>query len=503
MGGKRGARNASVIMSGFLPFHQTLLRRLAALLAPSKDAFVVGGAIRDLLLSRQPLEDLDLALPGGALQTAEALAIHTGGRYVCLDAERGAGRVVLRSEGRVAQVDLTEFRGPSLEADLRARDFTINALAVSLSGLVEEGAVEVVDPTGGLSDLARRRLRLAGPASFAEDPLRTLRAVRLAGELGFSLDPGVRRAARAVAPRLGEVAPERIRTELAGILALPRTGPALRELDRLDLLASILPERSPMKSAIQPAPHRFTVWEHSLRAVEAADRVLADLEALAPYQAALTAHLSEPLGDSLTRREVLKLAALLHDVAKPETRQRIGGRIRFIGHDKVGAERARAIALRLRLSSAATAVLVQLVRHHLRAMHLGQLPEVSRRARYRFFRDLGAEVLDLFLLALADAAAVRGVSPRAVWRGAMGRLVAGLMVGWEEDCRQATRPPLLRGEDVMAAFGLPSGPEVGRLLAMAREAQDLELVRTREEALDYLASRSDTPHPLPQGDRAG
>lgn len=502
MGSRKAVRHAAVVLSDFPPLHQTLLRNLAALVAPSKDAFVVGGAIRDLLLSRHPPEDLDLAVPAGALQTAETLAIWTGGRYVCLDAERGAARVVLRLEDRVAQVDLTEFRGPSIEGDLRGRDLTINALAVPLPRLVEEGSAGVVDPTGGLADLARRRLRLAGPASFAEDPVRALRAIRLAGEVGFSLDPGVRRAARAVQSRLGEVAPERIRAELAGVLALPRTGAALRELDRLGLLTSILPESGPMKSATQPAPHRFTVWEHSLRAVEAADRILADLGALTPYQQELAAHMSEPLGDSLTRREVLKLAILLHDVAKPETHQRVEGRIRFIGHDKVGAEKARAIAQRLRLSNAATTVLVQLVRHHLRPMHLGQLPEVSRRARYRFFRDLGAEVLDLFLLTLADAAAVRGASPRVVWRGALGRLVADLMAGWEEDRQQASTPPLLRGEDVMVAFGLASGPEVGRLLAMAREAQDLGVVSTREEALALLTSHADANHPLAQGERA-
>jgi hypothetical protein len=119
-------------------------------------------------------------------------------------------------------------------------------------------------------------------------------------------------------------------------------------------------------------------------------------------------------------------------------------------------------------------------------MHLGQVAEITRRARYRFFRDLGDEACDLLLLALADAAAVRGDSPLAVWRGPAGRLVADLLSGWREDRIQAAAPPLVRGEDVMAAFDLPPGPEVGRLLALTREAQDLGQVSTREEALAYL-----------------
>ena len=217
------------------------------------------------------------------------------------------------------------------------------------------------------------------------------------------------------------------------------------------------------------------------------DQLLAELSALAPYDAELTSHLAEPLGDGFTRREVLKLAALLHDVAKPRCRQEVKGRIRFIGHDVIGAEMARAIGQRLRLSGAASGVLERLVRQHLRPMHLGQLPEISRRARYRFFRDLGSEARDLLLLTLADAAAVRGVSPISVWRASEGQLVAEFMRGWEEARRQAALPPLVRGEDVMAAFGLAPGPPVGRLLALAREAQDLGQVRTREEALDYLS----------------
>jgi len=467
--------------------HRRLIQSLAEYLDPSMEAFLVGGALRDLLLSRPPLDDLDLALPSRALETAQTLAARMGGRYVCLDAARGAARIVLTAEGGQAQIDLTDFRGSTLEADLRGRDLTINALAVSVRRLAEAGEAAVLDSTGGLEDLAKRRIRPAGPGAFSGDPVRAVRAIRLALTLGFQLDPAVSRAARAVASRLSEVAPERVRDELLGILRLSCAAPGLRELDRLGLLAAILPESGPMKSTAQPAPHRFSVWEHSLRAVEAVDRLLMELGELAPYHDELAAHLGEPLGDGFTRREVLKLAALLHDVAKPQCRQEVKGRIRFIGHDTVGAAMAKEIAQRLRLSHAATAVLERLARQHLRLMHLAQVPEISRRARYRFFRDLNSDARDILLLTLADAAAVRGVSPIAVWRGPDGQLVADLLRGWEEDRQQAAAPPLLRGEDVMAAFGLAPGPEVGRLLALAREAQDLGQARTREEAFVYLA----------------
>ncbi|MBI4591760.1 MAG: HDIG domain-containing protein [Candidatus Rokubacteria bacterium] len=477
------------MLSALPPAPRAVLVTLADLLGPSGEAFLVGGAVRDLLLSRGVVEDFDLALPSGALATARSLAEHVGASFVALDKMRGAARVVLRGEAGEQQVDITDFRDSTLEADLSKRDFTVNAIAVPLGPLVRAGMAAVLDPTGGVTDLARRRLRLCSPGVLAEDPLRALRGVRLATELGFALDARARRAARGAAARLAGVAAERIRDEVAGLLVLPQAARGLRELDRLGLLETIIPEVGPMKSASQPKPHRFSVWEHSLKTVEAVEALLGQLASLAPYGDQLAAHVAEPLGDGLTRAAVLKLAALLHDVAKPQTRQVVEGRIRFIGHDVEGAAMVRAIGQRVRLSTRAVGVLERLVRHHLRPMHLGQVAEVTRRARYRFFRDLGAEARDLLLLTLADAAAVRGDSPLAVWRGPGGRFVADLLSGWQEDRAQAAAPPLVRGEDVMAAFGIQPGPEVGRLLALAREAQDLGQVRTREEALACLAAR--------------
>jgi putative nucleotidyltransferase with HDIG domain len=241
-----------------------------------------------------------------------------------------------------------------------------------------------------------------------------------------------------------------------------------------------------MRATAQPLPHRFDVWEHSLRTVEGVDALLADLDALTPWGGALREHVDEGLGGGLTRREILKLAALLHDVSKPETRTVEADRVRFVGHDAVGAGRVRAIGERLRLPRRAIQVLERLVAAHLRPMHLAQAGVITRRARFRFFRDLADDARDVLMLSLADAAALTGASPLAVWAGAGGDVVRSLMAGVEADAAAAAAPPLLRGGDVMAAFGLGPGPEVGRLLARAREAQVVGLVTTREEALAHL-----------------
>ena len=457
---------------------------LAELAVADRGVWLVGGAVRQLL-TEEPLVDLDVAAPSGALALGRRLADRLGASFVVLDEGRGAGRIV-GGAGQTLPIDLVDFRAPTLEDDLRARDFTVNALAVPLADLLRDGSAEIADVTGGLGDLAARVVRACGPAAIADDPVRAMRGVRLATRDGWRLEPETEAAIRAGIPLLTGVAAERVRDELVAILGEPRASGGLRTLDRLGALSVLLPESAAMRSTAQPPPHRFDVWEHSLRAVEGVDSLLADLDALAPWGAALREHMGEPLGGGISRRATLRLAALLHDVAKPETRTEQGGRVRFFGHDAVGARRTGAIAERFRLPRRASQVLERLVAEHLRPMHLAQAGEITRRARFRFFRDLGDDAPDLLLLALADAAALTGGSPLSVWTGDGGAVVRDLMAGAEEAAAAETAPPLLRGREVMEAFHLSPGPVVGRLLERAREAQALGLVSTREEALDYL-----------------
>jgi putative nucleotidyltransferase with HDIG domain len=454
-------------------------------------AWVVGGAVRDALLGRA-VHDLDLVLPEGSLAAARRLADRLGASFVPIGAPHGVGRVVVR-EPSPLRIDVADLRAPTLEADLAGRDVTINALAVALDALVA-GEAAVVDPLGGLLDLRSRRLRACGPASFRDDPVRVLRLLRLAHALGFTPEAATEAAARRAVAALPGVAAERIREELTEVLRLPQVAPPLRDADAWGAVDALLPEAAAMRAATQSAPHRFTVWEHSLRALEAADRLVADLSLFGPHAGRIAASFAEPLGSGLSRREVWRLAVLLHDVAKPETRSvEADGRVRFIGHDRIGAERAAAIAARLAWPGRAAAVLRHLVRQHLRPMHLGTLETISARALYRFFRDVGEEVPALVCLTIADAAATDGRQPVEVYRGATRALLDRLLAGELEAAREAEAPPLVRGDDVMAAFGLPPGPAVGRLLRRAREAQALGLVRSREEALAWLAREPEDP----------
>ena len=465
---------------------QAVLLRVAGE-AGGRDAVLVGGAVRDAILKRAGA-DVDIAVPSGAITLARRSAERLGGTCVVLDAQRGAARVV--ADGGLT-LDVTDFRAPTLDADLAARDFTVDALAVALTPLLARGRARIVDPTGGLEDLKARRLRPADPRVLQEDALRALRAIRLEATLGLRLTPPAARAVKAAARGLARIAAERVRDELLIIMALPDTARALRRADALGVLGAVLPEVEPMRATKQPLPHRFDVLEHSLRAVGGCDRLLARLSALAPYGEELAVHLAEPLGGGARRDTALKLAALLHDISKPETRRRVDGRVRFFEHDVIGARRVREIGERFRLPERLTAVIERVVRHHLRPMHLAHAGAITPRARYRFYRDLREDTRDLLLLVLADAAAVTGASPLTTWRRA--GLVRELFAGWREQQQAESLPALLRGEDVMARFSLEPGPRVGWLLSQAREAQEMGRVHTREEALAYLDSLDPGP----------
>ena len=466
---------------------RTALEALAGLLGPERQAWVVGGAVRDALTGGGP-GDLDIAVPSGAVALARELADPLGAALYVLDEARGAARVAGGPERawQGPQIDIADFRAPDLIGDLRGRDFTVNALAVAVRPLVAAGEADVEDPTGGRADLQARTVRLCAPGALEDDPVRVLRAARFGAQPGWTLDPAVEGAARRAAPGLSRASAERGRDEILAILAGRASAAGLRLLDGWGALEVLLPEGEAMKGTTQPEPHRFDVWEHSLRAVEAADVVVSRVSELEPWGAALAGHLGELLGDGATRREALKLAALLHDVAKPETRSVEGGRTRFLGHDTLGARRVIAIAERLRLSRRMAAVIERLVGHHLRPMHLAQSGFITRRARYRFFRDLGDDARDLLLLAVVDAAALRGDSPMAVWSGPDGRIVRELMAGHGEEVAALSAPPLLDGREAMEALELPPGPEIGRLLRLLREAQAVGDVTTREAALAYI-----------------
>jgi poly(A) polymerase len=457
-------------------------------------AYLVGGGVRDRLLNR-PVYDLDVAVDGDGLAVARRLANHFGGAYFPLDEARCTGRAILwREDGQRLMVDVARFRGADLDADLADRDFTVNALAADV-----RAPDQVIDRHDGLADLAAGVIRPVSDASIRNDPLRALRAVRLAAQLGFALAPEMEKLIRRDGAGLVQVAGERIRDELAHLLMQPDAASHLARLDDLGLLTRILPELEPLRDLVQPPPHYLDGLSHSLETVRELETIVEGLQdasdpqlhVMVPFTERLRAHLAQVMSDERPRLFTLKLAALLHDTGKPATcAVDDEGRIRTIGHHKVGVELTGDALRRLRLSRVEVRLGETIVRHHMRPLLLAKETSVSSRAVYRFFRDTGDAGVDVLLHALADHRATYARDAEDDRWPHLVDLVARMLVTyWERQAEQVAPPPLIDGHDLLREFELQPGPFVGALLEAVREAQVSGDVHTREEALALVRAK--------------
>ena len=496
-------------------------------------AWLVGGGPRDLLLGRA-LGDLDLAVDGDGVALARAYADACGGSFVALDSERGTGRVVITTaEGAPLIIDLVQLRAATIEADLALRDVTINGMALPLmdggrwmvDGFSHDDTgrdvtipstvhrpPSLIDPLGGYADLLAGRLRACGPTSMADDPLRILRVVRMAATLGFQIDHSLDRALRAAAVGIAQVAAERVRDELLKLLDTPVAAGWLRYLDAIGVLTRIFPELEPARACDQPRVHFLPVLAHSLETVAALDwlidngrwtvdskdlppsivhrppslpvavQIHPELSRMLPYAEQIAAGLNERRG-GVRRAVLLKLAALLHDNAKPQTKVRHpDGSVTFYGHQEQGAVVAMEIAQRLRLGRIDVAYVGAVVHEHMRPGQIRASGQLTRRAVVRLFRDAGDAGADVLLHELADHLATRG--PHIDPIGWQAHLAWVELVLTTHYMRPTPPPePLLRGDALMAELGIGPGPQLGAILREIAEAYASGEIIDREGAL--------------------
>ncbi|MEJ7749822.1 MAG: HD domain-containing protein [Thermoleophilaceae bacterium] len=451
------------------------VRAVREALGNANDAWLVGGVVRDALLGRE-LTDIDVAVAGDPAAAARAVGGALGGPAFPLSEEFGGWRAI-DAERRLT-CDVTRLQGDTIEQDLAQRDFTVNAMAAPLAG------GEVIDPHGGAADLAERRLRVLGASAYEADPLRVLRAVRLVAELALEPDAETERLTRQAAPRLSEPSPERVFAELRRLVTASGALAGLELAVRLEVLGAVLPELAALSGIEQSRFHHLDVFEHTLEVLRRLIALESDLFGvfgdLAPDVAQI---LSEPLADDMTRGQALRLAALFHDVAKPDTRGvRSDGRVTFIGHDSAGDEMVGHIFRRLRTSERLRSYVGHLTREHLALGFLVHEEALSPRTIHAFLRRCEPVEVEVIVLSCADRMATRGTG-QDPWIAAhlgLAREMMGAALQW----REAGAPrPLLRGDDLQRELGLASGPEIGRLLGRLEEATYAGEISTRDEAL--------------------
>ncbi len=482
------------------PPFASLLGQIRSNIPADLPIYLVGGAVRDAMLGRK-VRDLDFAMPAAALQSARRVANELQAAYYPLDTERETGRVVLTSpEGQRSYLDFATFRGPDLEADLRARDFTVNAMAVDLNA-----PQSLIDPLGGAAHLRARQLHACKQSAFLDDPIRITRGVRLAVELNFRLHPDTLAIIRKAISGLTHVSAERVRDELVRMFEGVPVGSCLQALDVLGLIPYLLPELSALRGLEQPPPHINDAWRHTLDAINKLSALLNVLAVnydpdsaanlitgqvslrLGRYRQLISDHLAKEICVGRSGRGLLFLAALYHDVGKAQARQEDEtGRVRFLEHEVLGADLLALRGRELHLGNPEIGRLYTIVRHHMRPILLantGKLP--SSRAIYRFYRDVGEAGVDICLLSLADVWATYGPDlSQDIWHQQV-EVVRSLLEGWWERQDDIVRPPaLLNGDELMAGLSIKPGPLVGKLLEIIREAQVEGIVTDRQGALD-------------------
>jgi tRNA nucleotidyltransferase/poly(A) polymerase len=449
--------------------------------------YLVGGFLRDVLLERSS-DEVDL-VTRRASELAAACSGERGARLVQIDRRFGALRLIPAGGERVGPIrslDLSPLHGPSILEDLRYRDFTVNAMAVDLLAWRSNRRIEFIDPLGGLADLRSGQLRACTSLSFADDPLRVLRAYRLLASYPFTLEPRTGALMKERGGGLGDVAVERVRDELALILETPRAARIFRMLDEDGMVQFLLPECEPMRGLEQNGYHHLDVWAHCLLTLKALEDLMARPELLVPDSVReVKAILGERLAGDRTRSGVVKLAALLHDVAKPICRM-IGemGAVHFYGHEVAGARLTASICSRLRFSNQEIHEVAELVRQHMRVGHLLRLDPPSSRSLSRFFR-LGPTVFwPLILLAAADYEAARGPLSSERDLNLLSRHVGHWLAFYHRELRpREAAPALISGHDLMEELHLSPGPLVGRLLRAVKDLQWEGRLSSPEEAL--------------------
>jgi poly(A) polymerase len=465
--------------------------------------YLVGGSVRNLLL-HEPCTDWDIAIAGNTLTLAKQLAHQLHGHFVYMHDK--AHRVVIKAQQYTWSCDLSPLHGESITADLAARDFTINAIAIPLADvlthLTQGTALPFIDPFNGASDIHNRQLRIVQDTVFQTDPLRMLRAIRFMQRYHLTLTPETAQAIQHDSHLLLQVAAERIHEELYAILHPQGATTMLHLLDKHGLLSVIFPELLLARHIPQPELHHWDVFDHSLETVgyleqlatllqpdaQPINKTLIGGDQTAQSFATIQQLLVEAETQALFQHSTLlapatKLAALLHDIGKPATyAQDAEGNVSFYHHPQAGIPIAQQIMRRLHASTQDRRLVQQVVAHHMRPGQLSNTA-VTPRAIRRYFVDLGPTGITVALVSLADHLAMRGPQPlTAHWQHHLNTVLV-LLQNYIRDRQRLMPPHLLQPNELIQHLSLSPSPLIGQLLNSLAEAQMDGLIKSKSEAL--------------------
>lgn len=474
-------------------------------LEPGQSLFIVGGAVRDLLLNRD-LHDLDFVMAENPTALAKRLAKRLKAGFFVLDDERHTARVVYYDQNdNFFPLDFVQYTGSNLIEDLHHRDFTINAMAIPVNDLKH-----VIDPLDGQGDLNLGLLRGCSDDALMDDPVRVLRGVRLAIQFNFKYAPGLEADMKTAAAHLPRTSYERQRDEFFRLLEGPDPAEGLRHCWRFDVFKTMLPPLVDLDSIPASPPHEFALFEHTIQTVAHYHRLITLLCAghslkivshwpirevlshLGEFSNEIDAYFSESITPGRSKAALAYFGVLLHDVGKPLTvKEDVKGYLHYDNHAVIGADIAWEMAKRLQLSNAESDWVQKMVRNHMYLLPLVKLRKLpDRRAVFRYYQNTGDVGVAIALHLLADTLATydNNLDPNQLIDAVS--VVRAMLSAWFNHYDSLVNPsPLLDGHDLQEAFGLKPGKQIGLLLKQLVEEQASGNITNKEEAHCFVREK--------------
>ncbi len=473
----------------YFPDYNIILSLVEYAESKSVQLYLVGGTVRDLVL-RKSISDMDFIMSGNVIDFSKGFSEIINAKVIILNKEPDTTRIIF-NHGEF-YMDFSKMRGTNIVEDLMARDLTINSMALDFNRLVKTQDITLIDPCNGVYDLENERINFTSESSIINDPIRLLRAYRFSALLGFVITDQAKSMIQNYRTLIKTIAGERVRDELFKILSVNNSAYYIKEMDSAGLLEEIFPKIAPMKGMVQNDYHHLDVWGHSMLTMENFENEPIP-GILSNYYEYIEDYLNYELVKGRSRKVLLKLAALLHDVGKPSTRTiDINGRVRFFDHHIIGAETAVDILSYLKLSKRENAFICSVIKNHMYPLMIcmskqKQIPAQLKRMIRRYINNVGSLWLPVILISYADMRATRGIRSKPSDIDNMLDLI-GMIADIFFNEIYPSLPVIVTGEDLIREFNLSPGPIIGEILKKIRSAQIDENVKTPSEALELARS---------------
>ncbi len=437
------------------------------------EIYLVGGTVRDYYMGLKSFDRDIIVMDEDAREFSLKVADLFSATFVPLDEINKIYRIVLPD--KINYLDITNPVGDSIEKDLMRRDLTINAIAVNIR------TGELIDISGGVTDIRNKCLNYVNELNFVDDPLRLLRVYRFQALYGFELASETINAVCKYVDLIHKPAVERINHELMALFSGKYTVKALENMNKTWLLEEIFPFVKELKQVPPNSHHHLDLFQHSIETVNQVQKI---------YEKAsdeIKEHLDKIDFGGFSRLAHLKLAAFMHDIGKFSTWTIVDGKHRFIKHDDVGAKMSVKILRDLHFSNKQIDYISSMIKNHIYPSQVMNSPQITEKIMMRYVRKMEDNSIDAIILAQADRLSARGpeITDEIVERNIA---YLNMLLKFYLEAKETIKPlpKLLSGNDVMDILNIKPSKKLGEIMDALHEAQLSGDVLTKEHAIEFV-----------------